>query len=148
MKKYQLSFIFAGLITIFTACSKEPMDMAFIVNETDNPIMLYSEIDSLPVPPHKKIFYSGIVVEDEGIVSWSDIQFDFVGSRTLTKIGIAKDNTIYIYDVPEQYTSVLRNPNNYLHHFNIKSGKYISSHYEFFLRDSFVNEIVESNEKR
>ena len=88
MKKYQLSFIFAGLITIFTACSKEPMDMAFIVNETDNPIMLYSDIDSLPVPPHKKIFYSGIVVEDEGIVSWSDIQYDFVGSRTLTKIGM------------------------------------------------------------
>ena len=148
MNKYQLSFIFAGLITIFAACSKEPMDMAYIVNETGTSIMLYSDIDSLQIPTHKKVFYSGIVVEDEEIVSWIDLQLAFDGSRTVTKIGVVKDEKYTIYDVPEQYTAILKNTNSYLHHFSITSGKYISSHYEFFLRDSFINEIVESNEKR
>lgn len=145
MKQCKL-FIILGFIGLFTACSKEPADMAYIINDTDFHIMWYSNIDSISILPHKKVFIGEVFVENEKIISWRDYYFRFDGDQTLTKIGVEKDGIYTIYDIPDQYKSILIEISNYLHHFSISDGKYISSHYELFLTERFINQIIGTTE--
>lgn len=143
MKQFKLFFISVGFVVIFTACSKEPMDVAYIINYTDKAVMWYSDIDSLPILPYQKVYCGTIIVEDDKITSWGDYyRFKFEADRTLTKLGIMENDVYTIYDVPLQYQSILHDIKNYLHHFSISNDKYISSHYEFYLSEKFIQQII------
>ena len=110
-------FIIVGFVGFLMSCSKKPADMAYIVNDTDFTIMWYSDIDSLPILPQKKVFIGEILVEDNQIISWRDYYFRFNENQTLTKLGLVKDEIYEVYNIADEHASILMDINNYLHHF-------------------------------
>lgn len=142
MKGIKLFFIVFAIATLCVSCKKEPQAIAFITNEVNTPIMLYSESDSIFLYPLQRTFLAHIGVENGEIYSCDGFSlFD-----PITRMGILDT----IYDVPEQYGMFLADLNNYMHLIGAEPGinsgtVYENSSYDYSLRAEFVKKIM--NEK-
>lgn len=142
MKGIKLFFIVFAIATLCVSCKKEPQAIAFITNEVNTPIMLYSESDSIFLYPLQRTYLAHIGVENGEIYSCDGFSlFD-----PITKMGISDT----IYDVPEQYGMFLADLNNYMHLIGAEPGinsgtVYENSSYDYSLRAEFVKKIM--NEK-
>lgn len=142
MKGIKLFFIVFAIATLCVSCKKEPQAIAFITNEVNTPIMLYSESDSIFLYPLQRTYLAHIGVENGEIYSCDGFSlFD-----PITRMGILDT----IYDVPEQYGMFLADLNNYMHLIGAEPGinsgtVYENSSYDYFLRAEFVKKIM--NEK-
>lgn len=142
MKGIKLFFIVFAIATLCVSCKKEPQAIAFITNEVNTPIMLYSESDSIFLYPLQRTYLAHIGVENGEIYSCDGFSlFD-----PITKMGILDT----IYDVPEQYGMFLADLNNYMHLIGAEPGinsgtVYENSSYDYSLRAEFVKKIM--NEK-
>lgn len=142
MKGIKLFFIVFAIATLCVSCKKEPQAIAFITNEVNTPIMLYSESDSIFLYPLQRTYLAHIGVENGEIYSCDGFSlFD-----PITRMGILDT----IYDVPEQYGMFLADLNNYMHLIGAEPGinsgtVYENSSYDYSLRAEFVKKIM--NEK-
>lgn len=142
MKGIKLFFIVFAIATLCVSCKKEPQAIAFITNEVNTPIMLYSESDSIFLYPLQRTYLAHIGVENGEIYSCDGFSlFD-----PITRMGILDT----IYDVPEQYGMFLADLNNYMHLIGAEPGinsgtVYENSSYDYSLRVEFVKKIM--NEK-
>lgn len=142
MKGIKLFFIVFAIATLCVSCKKEPQAIAFITNEVNTPIMLYSESDSIFLYPLQRTYLAHIGVENGEIYSCDGFSlFD-----PITRMGILDT----IYDVPEQYGMFLADLNNYMHLIGAEPGinsgtVYENSSYDYSLRAEFVKTIM--NEK-
>jgi hypothetical protein len=57
-----------------------------------------------------------------------------------------------MYEVPEQYQKFLSDINNYIHHTSLGSSssssvKLEGSHYDYYLTDEFIEEIIQASKE-
>ena len=142
MKGLKSYFLILAIATLCVSCKKEPQAIAFITNEVNTPIMLYSESDSIFLYPFQRTYLAHIGVENGEIYSCDGFSlFD-----PITRMRIS--NTIY--DVPEQYRMFLADLNNYLHLIGAEPGinsatTHEMSSYDYSLRVEFVKQIINEN---
>lgn len=139
MRNVKSIFLILAVATLCVSCEKEPQAIAFITNEVNTPIMLYSESDSIFLYPFQRTYLAHIGVEDGEIYSCDGFSlFD-----PITRMGILDT----IYDIPEQYGLFLADLNNYLHMIGSEPGinsgtTYDHSNYDYSLRADFVKQII------
>lgn len=142
MRNVNSIFLIFAVATLCISCEKEPQAIAFITNEVNTPIMLYSESDSIFLYPFQRTYLAHIGVENGEIYSCNGFSL----FEPITRIGIMDT----IYDVSEQYGLFLADLNNYLHLIGAESGinsgtTYEQSSYDYSLKVEFVRQII--NEK-
>ena len=141
MKKTNFSLLLLAIVVICTSCAKEPLPMVYLVNQTDESIMLYSETDSMLVMPQKKsLLATWNLYKSDQIASWSDCS---LGSNPkLMKAKISGK----VFDVPKIYREVLNNVSNYRHYKVIDSYnsgyKYMAHYYEYYLTTEWIETVI------
>ena len=136
--------IILGLVFICSSCEPNLLGNAYIIDKTYVPIVLYTESDSLIALPMKRTYLAGgIIVENNRIVAWNDSEYDFNIGQSVKRIGILDS----IYNVQDQYASMLSNLDNYSHFFSIHDSntmhKHYANSYEFYLTETFLNKIID-----
>ena len=85
MEKLRLATIIFIFAAICSSCNHHQYDEqpithqafdTYIINETDQTIILYTESDSLPLPPQQKTFLANTVVEYGGVVGVQFISWE------------------------------------------------------------------------
>jgi hypothetical protein len=142
MRNLKSFFLILAVAMLCVSCEKEPHAIAFITNEVNTPIMLYSESDSIFLYPLQRTYLAHIRVENGEIYSCDGFSlFD-----PITRMGILDT----IYDVPEQYGLFLTDLNNYWHAIGAEPGLnsgtiYENSSYDYSLSVEFVKQIISEN---
>jgi hypothetical protein len=141
--KTKFFLIILGIMLICLSCEPNMLGNAYIINTTDVPIVLYTESDSVVTFPLKRTYLAGgIIVENDVIVSWNDSEYDFNIGQSIKRIGLPDT----IYTVPEQYSSMLVDLENYTHFMSIHDSNTMNKHYansyEFYLTENFIHQIT------
>lgn len=138
---------FLKILTIFvigilySSCSEDNMPLAYVVNQTDHSIVIYSKSDSLILLPNDTKFLASILVEEGNINSFTDCQLGADLEIYQIKINDC------LYHVVEPYNSFLMRLDKYLPHKQTvitypPYNKDMVWIYEFYLTEEFIDKII------
>lgn len=140
-------FVLGVFVLFFSSCKNTSQPMAFITNMTNVPITLYTDRDSIFLSPLQRTYMADIDVENGQIVSCSGLNWIFSVCNPLTKINVLDT----IYHIPEQYTLILKDINNYQHTISTSSSssgaKYLEDNYNYYLRADLIKKIINASDE-
>ena len=129
-----------------SSCSEKSQPEAYVLNQMDIPIILYSDTDSLMVLPLNHSFLADIIVEGKQVVGFANCKLGLDMSVKQMKIN---DTT---YCLPEKYIPFLKNWDNYelclqTETSNPPYKKHTMMIYEYYLTAEWVDEIINAAEE-
>ena len=147
MKTAKFLFTTFVIIIICSSCNV-PQSVNFIINETDQPVTLYSERDSVYLYPYQKTYLCEVIVEDEEFIACVGNSWMFNIFEPIKHIRL--DDTLY--DVNEEYCCFLADITNYKYYTSIVNtnssiSKIEGSCYDFHLSEDFIDKIISAENK-
>ena len=138
--------LFFIMAIVCSSCSEKSQPEAYVLNQMNIPILLYSDTDSLMVLPLNHSFLADIIIEGKQVVGFSNCKLGLDMSVKQMKI---YDTT---YCLPEQYISFLKNWDNYELCLQTENStppykKHTMMIYEYYLTAELVDEIINAAEE-
>lgn len=108
-------FLYSMVIVSVLLCSCQKNNTtgtAYVINETEDKLVIYSQDDSLYLQPHTKTYFGCLTVYNQNVqqgTAWSDVQ---LSDGKL--IGIKSNNTYQA--IQEKWSNILLDASNYTMH--------------------------------